>query len=441
MRLQDWFEAPLPSDWADATVWDAPSSVWPLIARPEQLPPAGDWRTWVFLAGRGSGKTRSGAEWLVGEAERAAALVASGQIPAAEARIGVIAGTAADLRDTVVEGPSGLLRCNRPWFTGEYLPALRKVSYPFGVEVHLYSAEEPDRLRGPNFRALLADEFAAWARPEATWSNAMFALRLGDRPRAMITTTPRPSKLLRDVLGAPTTVLTRSTTADNRDNLSPQAIAELYRQYGNTRLGRQELFGELLQDNPGALWKVADIDAARVENAPQLRRIVVAIDPAVTSRPDSDETGIVVAGVGRCACNGQPDDHAFVLEDLSGIYSPDKWARVVVDAYQRRRADRVIAEVNNGGELVEATLRTVARSIPYTKVVASRGKQVRAEPIAALYEQGRIHHVGHLPTLETQLVQWDPTRDKWSPDRLDALVWALTHLVINGSVPLVGLNW
>jgi phage terminase large subunit-like protein len=408
--------------WAAVPLAQVFKSVWALHQHPAQTPPPGTWSVWCFIAGRGAGKTRAGAEWLVGEAERAARLVARGVIPPAEARLAVVAATANDLRKTITEGPSGLLRCNRPWFAGEYQPALTRIVYPHGVEVHLYSAEEPDRLRGPNFRALWADEFCAWNRQEDTWSNAMFALRLGDKPRALITSTPRPSKLLRQILSAPTTVITRGATADNVRNLARTAIERLYREYEGTRLGRQELFGELLEDNPGALWKVSDIDVARVGSAPELRRIVVAVDPAVTSRPDSDETGIIVAGIG-------PDGHGYVLADLSGVCTPDQWAKRVAGAFESYRADRVIAEVNNGGELVEATLRTVAPSIPFTAVHASRGKQVRAEPIAAFYEQHKIHHVGHLPTLESQLVQWDPLRDRWSPDRLDALVWALTHLM------------
>lgn len=425
--LQGHVASVLPPEFTDASALDYLNDLWPLLARPSQLPPPGLWRTAILLGGRGAGKTRAGCEWLLDQVDQAVALVEAGRLPPAQARLGLIAATAADCRDTCVEGASGILASMKPWLPGDYQPANRKVSFRNGVEIHLFSAEEPDRLRGPNLRAILAEEFCAWRFQDAAYSNALFALRLGDS-RALIATTPRPSKLLRQILDAPSTVVMRSTTADNRANLSEAAIDELYRLYEHTRLGRAELFGEVLEDNPSALWKVGDIDGPRVTSAPELRRIVIAVDPAVTSREGSDETGIIVVGVGECRCTGKSETHAFVLEDLSGIFSPDRWARRIVEAFHRHKADRVVGEVNQGGDLIENTLRTIAPTIPFTGVNATRGKQVRAEPIAALYEQHRVHHVGHFPALETQLVQWNPLVDRWSPDRLDALCWGLTAL-------------
>lgn len=426
--LQTYVRSTLPASFAGCSVLDYLGRIWMLNARPAQLVPDRGQRTTVLLGGRGAGKGRSLSEWLLDQVDLAVAMVEAGKLAPAEASFGLIAATAADVRDTNVEGASGILASAKPWLPGDYQPANRRVVFRAGVTIHLYSAEEGDRLRGPNFRAVGLDEFAAWKQPEAAWSNAQFALRLGDNPQALIATTPRPGKLLREILASPSTVTLRSTTADNRANLSEAAIAELYRQYEGTRLGRQELFGELLSDNPGALWKVADIDGPRVTSAPELRRIMIAIDPAVTSREGSDETGIIVGGLGTCRCTGKEENHGFILEDLSGIYTPDKWARRVADAFERHQADRVVAETNQGGDLVENTLRTVAPKIPFTAVHATRGKQLRAEPVAALYEQHKIHHVGHLPMLEAQMVQWDPARDRWSPDRLDALVWLLTGL-------------
>lgn len=272
------------------------------------------------------------------------------------------------------------------------------------------------------------DELAAWRYPEA-WDQLQMGLRLGDDPRVVVTTTPRPTELVRALAASPTTRVTRGRTLDNARNLAPGVVEALTARYGNTRLGRQELDGEILDDAPGALWRLAMFDASRVDTAPTMRRVVVAIDPAVTAHEGSDETGIIVAGLGL-------DGRAYVIEDLSGVYPAEQWARRAVEAYRRHRADRIVAEVNNGGDLVASVLRAVDRAVPVAQVRATRGKALRAEPVAALYEQGRVSHVGLLARLEDQCVSWDPASDSRSPDRLDALVWALTDLVIDRPAPL-----
>lgn len=446
VRLRDFVPEP-PEAFAQMSALDALDHLWELVGRPEQLLPPGDWTTWLIQAGRGWGKTRTGAQSTLAVAQDAARMVAARRLAPEEARLAAIAPTSADARDVLVEGPGGLLRSSPPWFPGAYEPSKRKITYPAGVEVHLFSAEEPERLRGPQHLWLWCDEFCAWQRAEETLDNALMGLRLGARPRCLITTTPRPSARLRKIIADPHTVVTRGATRDNVANLAPSAVERLYAQYGGTRLGRQELEGEILTDNPAALWKPEHIEGARVAKAPDLlRRIVVAIDPAVSNRPDSDETGIIVAAIADCGCKGETGLealHYFVLDDRSGRFTPDGWARTAVAAYRDWQADRIVGEANQGGALIESTLRTLGGfvGLPFTAVHASRGKAVRAEPIAALYEQGKVHHVGTLPQLEDQLVQWNPIQDTWSPDRLDALVWALTDLLEDGAVPLVGIPW
>ena len=335
----------------------------------------------------------------------------------------MIGATADDARDIMIEGESGILaicpRAERP----EYKASQRKLIWPNGATSLIFTADEPERLRGKQHGALWGDELAAWRYPEA-WAQAKFGLRLGQHPRACITTTPKPTALVRELMKDPATHVTRGTTYDNRDNLAPAFFGQIIKTYEGTRLGRQELNAELLDDNPHALWQRSQIDSLRVGQAPELRRIVVAIDPAVTSNANSDETGIVVAGIGR-------DDHFYPLEDLSMIGTPDQWARTAVGAYKKWQADRIIAETNNGGDMVEAVIRSVDRSVSYRKVTATRGKTIRAEPIAALYEQGRAHHVGNMDRLEDQMCEFDPTEapsTRKSPDRMDALVWAGTEL-------------
>ena len=388
---------------------------WRFWARDSQLPPPGDWRVWLLMAGRGFGKTRSGAEWVRMQVEDERAR-----------RIALVAPTVADLRNVMIEGESGILAISHPEFKPDYFASRNRLHWPNGAVALGFSADEPERLRGPQHDAAWCDELAAWRYPEA-WDMLQFGLRLGKDPRVVVTTTPKPVRLVRMLLKDPAVRVTRGSTRENRNHLAPAFLAEIVRRYEGTRLGRQELEAELLEDAAGALWTRDTLEAARVREAPELARVVVALDPAVTSGEDADETGIVVAGVSAGGI-------AFVLEDASGRLRAEEWARRAVALYRRHRADRVIGEVNNGGELVEATLRAVDAAVSYKPVRASRGKVVRAEPVAALYEQGRVKHCSAFPQLEDQMAaftaEFDRANAGYSPDRLDALVWAITELLI-----------
>lgn len=387
---------------------------WRSKARPAQLAPDGDWLIWLVMAGRGFGKTRAGAGWVHELVETKQA-----------GRIALVAPTAADARDTMVEGVSGLINTAPPWMRPIYEPSKRRVTWPNGAIATTFSSEEADRLRGPEHDAAWADELGAWQDPQSAWDMLQFGLRLGAHPRCLVTTTPRPIKLLKELLGRTDVVVTRGSTFDNAANLAPTFLAAVRQRYEGTRLGRQELNAELLTDMPGALWQSDWLERDRVKMAPELRRIVVAIDPAVSNNEGSDETGLVIAGVAA-------DKQIYVLEDISGRYAPHEWARRAIDAYRRNKADRILAEVNNGGAMVEETIRHIDRSVSFKSVHASRGKVVRAEPISALYEQKRVHHVGLFTTLEDQMCaftsDFDRNRNGYSPDRVDALVWALTEL-------------
>jgi predicted phage terminase large subunit-like protein len=327
----------------------------------------------------------------------------------------------------MVEGESGLLAICPDHERPVYLPSKRRLDWPTGATSLIFTADEPERLRGKQHERLWADEVGAWRYAEA-WTQAMLGLRLGTDPRVVATTTPRPTPLIRELMADPATSVTRGSTYDNAANLAPAFLQTIIRRYEGTRLGRQELLAELLTDVDGALWTHAMLDAHRVQVAPDMARIVVAIDPAVTSGEQADETGIVVAGKGV-------DGHGYVLADLTCRLSPDGWARRAVNAYHAYEADRLIAETNNGGELVKQTIHTVDRRVAYRAVTATRGKRVRAEPIAALYEQGMVHHVGTLPALEDQMTAFVPDNYDGSPDRVDALVWALTDLMVTGAGP------
>ena len=385
--------------------WD-----WDFWARPDQKPPEGDWRIWLILAGRGYGKTRSGAEWI---RER----VKSGEAK----NIALVGRTAADVRDVMVNGPSGLLACCPPDERPIYEPSRRRIIWPNGAIAQTFSSQKPDQLRGPQHDTAWCDETAAWEYPYDTWDQLMFGLRLGD-PKCIVTTTPRPIQLLRDLIKSDKVVLTKGTTFDNKDNLAGSFFDHILDKYAHTNLGKQELYAELIDELPGALWTRAVIDSNRVAEAPELARIVIAVDPAMSSKRGSDETGIIIAGLGE-------DGDFYVIEDLSGRLSVDKWARVVVDAYHRLGADRVVAEVNQGGDLVEKVIRQIDSGISYRAIRASKGKFARAEPVASRYEQGRCHHVGGGHSqLEDQLCSYSSTFMPQSPDRLDALVYAITEL-------------
>jgi predicted phage terminase large subunit-like protein len=386
---------------------------WSVWRRPKQATPLGDWRVWLILAGRGFGKTRTGAEFIREQVDR-------GQY----GRIALVGATAADVRDTMIEGESGLLAVFPPEHRPRYEPSKRRITFHNGSTAVAFSADEPDRLRGPNHDLAWADELAAWRYDDA-WDQLMLGLRLGDHPRVVVTTTPRPVPIIRRLARSDdgTVHVTTGSTYENAGNLAADFIAEMKRRYEGTRLGRQELEAQILDDVEGALWERDLIDAHRVTDTPPLRRIVVAIDPAVTSGEDADETGIVVAGVAQ---NGD----AYILDDRTMRASPNDWASAAVAAYHRHRADLIVAEANQGGDLVENVLKAVDPRVPVRLVRASRGKRTRAEPVAALYEQGRAHHAGFFPDLEDQLCSWVPDVGS-SPDRLDALVWALTELVID----------
>lgn len=385
---------------------------WTFWARPKQLPPPGDWFCWLIRSGRGFGKTRTGAQSVIQRAK---------DFP--EYPIALVGQTKADVRDTMIElGDSSILKCAPPWFIPEYEPSKRRLTFPNGAVAIIYSGDEPDQLRGPQHGYAWVDELAKFKYPEETWDNLEFGLRLGDNPQVCVTTTPRAIKIIKTLLADVGTVDVKGSTYENWANLADKFIDRVVKKYENTTLGQQELHGELIDDNPRALWKRQQIEDARKSSFPQLVRVVVAIDPAVTANKDSDETGIIVAGV-----DGSGD--GWVLDDATLIGSPDEWAKQAVAVYHKHKADRIVAETNNGGDMVEHTVRTVEKNIPFTQVRASRGKQTRAEPIAALYEQGKVHHVGKLALLEDQMCQWVPG-DSDSPDRVDALVWALSELML-----------
>lgn len=382
---------------------------WELWARPNQLPPAGNWYVWLLLAGRGFGKTRTGAEMTIATAKA---------MP--KCHIALVAETAADVRAVIVEGPdSGILAISPPWFYPKYEPSKRRLTWPNGSYAETYSGEEPDQLRGPQHHFAWVDELAKYKYPQETWDNLELGLRLGRQPRVVVTTTPRPIKIIKTLLADPQTHVTGGNTYENYQNLAPAFVQRVVKKYEGTRLGQQELHAKLLEDTPGALWTRQLLEDTRVTKAPDLVRIVVAIDPSATS--GGDEAGIIAAGV-------DADGHGYVLDDRSVQASPQGWASAAVAVYHTLRADKLIAESNNGGEMVRVTISTIKNAPPVTLIHASRGKYTRAEPVAALYEQGKVHHVGLFANLEDELCSWVPGED--SPNRLDAAVWALTELLI-----------
>ena len=421
---------------------------WLHQARPDQLPPAdpepgsgaarageirtgdvwtggpstgGPWTTWAVIGGRGSGKTRTGAEWVDALARGDPAFTAE-----PVGRIALVGETHLDVRDVMVEGPSGLLslpargRARPVWS-----PSRRRLEWPNGAVALAFSAEEPDALRGPQFGAAWCDEVAKWRRPEAAFDMLQFGLRLGDRPRNLVTTTPRPVPLIRRLLADPRTVVSRARTRDNAAHLAPDFLERVVGRYAGTRLGRQELDGELIEDRDDALWDRECLEASRVAAAPELGRIVVAVDPPATSGARSDACGLVAAG--------RAGGHAYVLADASlARATPQAWAGAALALYHRLAADALVVEVNQGGEMAAAVLAQCDPAVPVTRVTATRGKYLRAEPVSLLYARGLVHHVGALPALEDELCDFGPDglSGGGSPDRLDALVWALTHLML-----------
>jgi phage terminase large subunit-like protein len=401
----------------DPSVKAALKYKWEFWARPNQLPPEGDWTTWLLLAGRGFGKSRCGAEWV-----RKIAYDNPG------CRIAIIGETAADVRRVMVEGESGILAISPPEFMPDYSPANRTLTWPNGTIAETYNATQPDQLRGPQHHFAWADELAKWQYMQESWDQLQFGLRLGKNPQQVVTTTPRPLPLIRKLMNDPETFVTRGRTYDNADNLAGPFLRQIEERYGGTRFGRQELEGEVLEDIPGALWQRSNIDNNRKREAPkELERIIVAVDPSISSEEGSDETGIVCVGMAR---DEDGYNRGYVLADRSMRGSPDEWAKAAVALYREFEADRIVAEKNQGGEMVESVIRAVARHVPVSLVHASRGKLVRAEPVSALYEQNRIHHVGQFNELEDQMCTFsaDFDRKNGSPDRMDALVWGLSFL-------------
>ena len=400
---------------------------WPFWSRPNQRAPEGDWNTWLVLAGRGFGKTRMGSEWI---RENVCGDTPMAPPPSGWQRIALVAETAADARDVMVLGDSGILACHPKEFRPEWSPTNRRLTWPNGVQAWVYNATEPDQLRGPQHHAGWLDELAKYRYMQETWDQFQFGLRLGTHPQALVTTTPRPLPLIKKLVSDPDTFITRGSTLDNSANLAANTIKQLYDRYGGTRLGRQELEGEILGDIPGALWHRSSIDDNRLKEAPKdLERVLVAVDPAASSNEGSDENGIVVVGLAR-----DEDGYArgYVLEDASLKGTPEEWASKAVHMYRKWSADKIVAEKNNGGDMVSSVIKSVDRSVPVKLVHASRGKIVRAEPISALYEQGRVHHVGQFDKLEDQMCIFsvDNIRSSshGSPDRVDALVWGLTEV-------------
>ena len=405
---------------------------WRFWARPAQIEPPGRWRFWIIKPGRGWGKTRTGAETV-------RRWIESGVC----SRVALVNDTAADVRDVMIEGPAGILTISPPWNKPIYEPSKRRLTWNNGAVAICYAAEAPELLRGPEHDGAWCDELAKWKNLQkkdqeggTAWSNLLFGLRVGNNPRAIITTTPRPIPEFRKLLKRQNVVITDGSSFDNRVNLSDDWFEDVIAPILGTRLARQEVGGELLEDTPGALWTIDRLDSNRVEQAPGLKRIVIAIDPSGSADTERGaECGIVAAGLGM-------DGHGYVLQDFTDRFTPGEWGALAVKQFGALKADRIIGEKNFGGQMVAHTVRTAAKdagaNVAYKDVNASRGKLLRAEPIAALDEQRRMHIVGSLPKLEDQLCHWIPGMK--SPDRLDAMVWALTELMISQPGELRVLN-
>lgn len=398
------------------------------FARDAQKEPLGAWRVWLIQAGRGYGKTRTGSEWVIKQVENGVAK-----------RIALVGRTSADVRDVMIEGESGILACSPPWLRPIYQPALRRLTWYSSdglirAIATAYSADEPALLRGPQHDAAWADELAAWRFPEA-WDNLIFGLRLGANPRAVVTTTPKPKALIRDLRKRSSTIVTGGSTRDNVQNLAPAFLEDLEDRYAGTDLYRQEVDAELLQETEGALWKRKWIEENRWNVStmgphPDLELLYVGVDPAGSRKETSSETGIIAAGRAQVTetsgpAQGKTRPHYFIVADRSGRYTPNGWGTLSVELYETAEADAIIGEKNNGGDMVEAIVANIDNEVPFVEAWASRGKAPRAAPVANLYEQGRIHHVGGFPELEDQLCNWEPGSGDESPDRLDALVWSL----------------
>lgn len=398
---------------------------WGFWGRTDQQIPQKPWSIWIALAGRGWGKTRVGAEFIRNRA--------CGKTPLSKGRarhIAIVGETAADARDVMIEGVSGILAAHPKAYRPHYEPSKRKLTWPNGATALVFNATEPDQLRGPQFDTAWLDEMAKWRYIQETWDMLQFGMRLGDDPEQLITTTPKPLPLIREILKYPYTHVTRGSTYDNKANLASSFFAQVVTKYEGTRLGRQEIDAEILDDVPNALFSRANIDKNRTRSLPELERIVVGVDPSGTEGDEekrSDEVGIVVAGRSE-------DKHGYIIDDCTVNERPEKWAQKVIEAFDQYEADEIVVETNFGGAMVEAVLRSVpgGQSLPIKKVTASRGKHIRAQPVASLYEQNRIHHLGSLSSLEDQLCLFTPDgyMGGRSPDRADAAIWALTDLLV-----------
>lgn len=404
---------------------------WRLVGRVDQLPPdfaanGEPWTIWLVMGGRGAGKTRTGAQWV-----RGLALGEEGFATRPVGRIALVGETAADVRDVMIEGVSGILSVHARHERPTWEPSRRRLEWPNGAIAQVFSAEDPESLRGPQFECAWLDEFAKWRHAQEVFDMLQFGLRLGERPRQLVTTTPRPAPALQRLLADARTALTRASTLANAENLAPSFLQTIVGRYAGTRLGRQELEGEIIEDAQDALWSRAMLEACRVERAPPLARVVVAIDPPASSSTRADRCGVVAAGI-------DADGFVHVLEDVSlGAARPAKWARVAAAAYHRHEADALVAEVNQGGEMVAAVIAEADASIVVKQVRATRGKYLRAAPVAQLYEQGRVRHVGVFPELEDEMCAFSASGlpNRRSPDRLDALVWAITALALTKQPP------
>ena len=401
----------------DSLLVPSTGTPWREIARPEQIMPEGNWFIWAFIAGRGAGKTRSAAEAILELAEKP------------NKRIALVGRIPSDVRDVMIEGESGLIACaKRIGLELEYVPSKGRLVFPNGTIAYTYSAEVPSKLRGPQHDYAWADELSSWndARKgdavDTAWNNLVLGLRLGKQPRVIVTTTPKPNLLTKTILKRQSTVITSGSTYDNLENLAPTFKEQVLATYEGTRIGRQELMGELLEDVDGALWTNRMLEEALVDEVPEMRRVVVAVDPSGGDAEGNDEQGIVVAGQGI-------DGNYYVLADRSCKLTPQGWASRAIEAFYEFDSDKLVAERNYGGDMVEAVIKNIDKNVNFKMVTASRGKLQRAEPVAALYEQGKVKHVKGLEALEAQMTGWTP-QDGTSPDRMDAMVWALTELAL-----------
>lgn len=395
---------------------------WPFWARQDQCPPDGEWRVWLMLGGRGAGKTRAGAEWIRTQVE--------GCTPLSIGRcqhIALVGETISAVREVMIDGPSGIRPISPPETRPDYIASRKILVWPNGAKAQVFSAYKPDALRGPQFDAAWCDELAKWRYDRACWDMLQFGLRLGNFPRQVVTTTPQPTQLIRDLIKDPSCHVSRASSHVNRAHLAPGFLEELMRRYEGTRLGRQEIDAELLDDISGALWSPALISAHRVETSPPLIRKVMAIDPPCITGPKADACGIVIAG-----CDSQHHGYVLADETVSGL-SPARWAQKVAALYDTHKVDCLVAEINQGGDLIREIVLRYAPHIHYRPVRALRGKLLRAEPVAALYERGFVHHVGLMKYLEQEMCRYDGRGQK-SPDRMDALVWALTDLLLTKKV-------